>query len=108
MHATHITLLQMICDEQAARKASSPQKRALGQDPGGGADFDKLYPGRRVSLELSSSAAGKGRGARENITPARFSAAIVDADDADAEKALRQCCVFLIPQVNLISRQCIQ
>ena len=67
--------------------------------------YDQLQPGRRCMLSLSQSEASTtaqtylqdGKGQQQS---ARFTAAVLDVDAATARRAVRDCAVFIVPQVR--------
>lgn len=63
-----------------------------------GPQFDKLEPGRHCEVALPMPAA-KG-GPEEPKQEPRFSAAVLDVDSAAAKRAVRDCAVFIVPQVR--------
>ena len=77
--------------ESAAREPASP--------------FDHLAAGQRLQLSLPQSPAGppEVRGdlndGKDEEGSASFTAAVLDVDDGTAKRAVRDCAVFIVPQV---------
>ena len=75
----------------AAREAASP--------------FDHLAPGRRLQMSLPQSPAGPREvrgdlnGGKDGEGSASFTAAVLDVDEGTAKQAVRDCAVFIVPQV---------
>lgn len=94
---------------RAAGSRTQPDKPSLPNVKPAIAQFDQLKPGRRCVVSLPQPAArvsgtdmssdGNGEGNRS----ARFTAAVLDVDAAAAKQAVRDCAVFIVPQVNLTS-----
>ena len=76
---------------EAAREAAPP--------------FDHLHPGRHLQLSLPQTPAGplevKGdhNGSKDGKGSASFTAAVLDVKEETAMRAVRDCAVFIVPQV---------
>ena len=71
-------------------------------------EYDKLQPGRRCVLSLPqpqpSSTGGTHKQDDTSIQqPARFTAAVLDVDATTAKQAVRDCAVFIVPQVRTLA-----
>lgn len=76
---------------EAAKEAASP--------------FDRLHPGRHLQLSLPQSPAGSldvmedRSGSKDATGSASFTAAVLDVNEETAKRAVRDCAVFIVPQV---------
>ncbi len=92
---------------RASGGRSQPEEPSLPNDKTATAQFDQLKPGRRCVVSLPQPAATvSGRdmssdGNDEGNHSARFTAAVLDVDAAAAQQAVRDCAVFIVPQVNV-------
>lgn len=92
---------------RASGRRTQPDKPSLPDVKPAIAQFDQLKPGRRCVVSLPQpdarvsgtdmSSDGKDKGNHS----ARFTAAVLDVDVAAAQRAVRDCAVFIVPQVNL-------
>ena len=102
--------MQVVEQENRLRASGSrtqPDKPSLPDVKLATAQFDQLKPGRRCVVSLPQSAARvSGRdmssdGNGEGNHSARFTAAVLDVGAAAAKQAVRDCAVFIVPQVSL-------
>ena len=105
-----IACMQVVEQEnrlRAAGRRAQPDKPSLPDVNPAIAQFDQLKPGRRCIVSLPQPAARvSGRdvssdGNDEGNHSARFTAAVLDVDASAAKRAVRDCAVFIVPQVNL-------
>lgn len=85
--------------------AGAPGRSAAANSSGGADAFAELHPGGRLELEAGagakafSPACTSGAAAADRPAP-RFRATVVDLQGDAAEKAVRPCGVFIVPQVR--------
>ncbi len=91
---------------RASGHRTQPDKPSLPDVKPAIAQFDQLKPGRRCVVSLPQPAARvSGRdmssdGNDEGDHSARFTAAVLDVGAAAAKRAVRDCAVFIVPQVT--------
>lgn len=89
---------------RASGRRTQPGKPSLPDVKPATAQFHQLKPGRRCVVSLPQPAAREsGRdiasdGNDEGNLSARFTAAVLDVDAAAAQRAVRDCAVFIVPQ----------
>ncbi len=102
--------MQVVEQENRLRASggrTQPDKPTLPDVKPAIAQFDQLKPGRRCVVSLPQPAArvsgtvmsSDGNGKASHT--ARFTAAVLDVDAAAAKQAVRDCAVFIVPQVSL-------
>ena len=84
-----------------------PAKQLVPEVKGATAQFDHVQPGRRIVMSLPQPEAnmtGQGvptdNGDEGQAHSARFTAAVLDVEAAVSKQAVRECAVFIVPQVK--------
>lgn len=91
---------------RASGGRAQPAKQSVPEVHRATAQFDHVQPGRRIVMSLpqpgaSTNPPGVPTDSKEGPAhSARFTAAVVDVDAAVAKQAVRECAVFIVPQVR--------